>query len=108
MTKKSDSKLTAWVTTFLSIIGFILAIILWKKDKYTMYYARQSISLFVIAIIIAVVNVVLVFIPFIGVVLVNLLNILVFVLWLLTWIFALTGEKKKIFLVSDLAEKFKI
>ncbi len=98
--RNKDSNFNAFVTTFLSIVGFFIAIILWKNDKYVMHYAKQSLVIF-IGIIIAML---LGWIPILG----WIYAILVFVLWIISWIYALQGEKKKVWIVGDLAEKINI
>ena len=40
--KSGDFKTQAFVATFLSIIGFVIAIVSWRKDNYVMFYAKQS------------------------------------------------------------------
>ena len=47
MVKKKDKTLFAFVTTFLSIVGFIIALLAWKKDKYVMHYAKISLAVYV-------------------------------------------------------------
>ena len=47
-TKKiNDKKLHAFLASFFTIIGFIIALILWKDDKYVMFYAKQGLILFI-------------------------------------------------------------
>ena len=68
-------------------IGWIIALVLNQsenKDELASFYIRQLLGLFLLSLV-------LVFIPVIG----WLLNILVFVLWILSLIGAISGEKKE-------------
>lgn len=103
-----DPKVKAFITTFFSIIGFIIALVSWRDDKYVMYYAKQSLVLFVIWIIVAIIGSLFIIIPFIGWFIVWGLNILVLVLWIFTWINALSGKKKEVPLVSNFTSKFEL
>jgi uncharacterized membrane protein len=98
--KKKDSNLNAFVATFLSIIGFFIALLIWKDDKYVMYYAKQSLVIFIGWVIVGLAG----WIPIIG----WAYSILVFVLWIVSWVFALQGEKKRIWIVSDIADKINV
>lgn len=103
---KEDSKLYAFLATFLSIIGFIIALVTKKEDKYVMYYAKQSLVIFILAVIAGIINSILVFIPILGWFVMMLINLLVTIVWVVSWIFALSGEEKPIPIISGFAEKF--
>ena len=103
-----DSKTYAFLTTFLSIIGFVIAIIAWRDDKYVMYYAKQSLVVFVAAVIVSFINGILLFIPILGWIIMVGLNVLVFIIWLMSWLNALSGQKKETPVVGDFANKFKL
>jgi uncharacterized membrane protein len=95
---KDDSKLYAFLTAFLSIVGFIIAMILWKDDELVMYYAKHSLVIFIGWVIAAA----LWWIPILG----RILSVLILVVWIISWAFALTGEKKDMWILTQLAEKF--
>ncbi len=105
-TKKrdDDSKLFAFLATFLSIVGFIIALITKKENKYVMYYAKQSVVIFIIFMIARVTD----WIPFIGDVISVIVNIAGFIFWLISWIYALSGEMKQVPFVSQYSEKIKL
>ena len=50
------SKGWAFLAVFLGIIGFVLAIVLKPKDKYIMFYAKQSLVLVIASVILSVVS----------------------------------------------------
>jgi uncharacterized membrane protein len=106
--KSDDSKLFAFIATFFSIVGFIIVLITRKEDRYVMYYARQSLVIFIVAFLAAVIGRVLSFIPILGWIIGAGLNILVIIVWVVSWIYALSGEEKEIPLVSEYAEKINI
>ena len=105
-TKNSkDYKLFAFLAVFLTVIGFIIALIAKREDKYVMFYAKQGLVLFIIQLIIYFVDKVFyVFGNFISVV----LWIFFFVLWIIAWINALSGEMRDTFLIGEFAKKIKI
>ena len=102
--KEDDSKLFAFLATFLSIIGFIIALIAKKDDKYVMHYAKQSLVIFIVFIIAIIGG----WLPFIGVVVKLIINIIGAILWIISWIYALSGEFKKVPLIGDYAEGVKV
>jgi len=97
---KEESKVRAFVAVFFSIVGFLIALILWRKDKYTMFYAAESLVLFIGCLIAGALS----WIPIIGVI----LWVFVILLWVITWIYALQGEQKKTWILGDLAEKIDL
>jgi len=102
--KAEDSKTYAFLATFLSIIGFIIALVTKKNDKYVMYYAKQSLVIFLIYVIAAVIAI----IPAIGSVISTILYLIGAIFWIISWIYALSGEEKRIWLISDFADKFNL
>ncbi len=94
-----ERKIFAWLSSFLTIIGFILAIILWKEDKHILNYGKEGLITGIGFILAGMLS----FIPIIG----KIAYLFVFVLWILSWTNALAEKKSSTFLVSDLAEKIK-
>ena len=107
MAKKDEAKIYAFLATFLTIIGFIIVLLTKKDNKYAMYYAKQGLAIFIAGIALYIATFVLVFIPIIGWLAILVLQILLFVLWLISWINALSGVMKPTPLIGKLAEKFK-
>ena len=108
MSKKDNKKLFAFLATFLSIIGFVIAIIANRKDKYVMYYAKQSLVIFIFAVIAGAITRVFVWIPIIGWLISFAINVLIIIAWIMSWLNALSGMKKEIPLISDFADKIKL
>ena len=105
MNKEDEKRLFAFIASFFTIIGFIIALVLKKQDKYIMFYAKQGLILFIGQVIIAI----LTSIPLIGwLILGPILWILWVILWVITWVHALSGEQKKTIIIGDLAEKIKL
>ena len=102
--RESDKKLYAFLASFFTIIGFIIALIIKKDDEYIMFYAKQGLVLFIGQVIIGLVSWLFFFIIFLK----PLLWILWVILWLVTWINALSGKKKSTFIIGELAEKIKL
>ncbi len=101
--KQDDQKLFAFLAVFLTIIGFIIAILIRKDDKYVIYYAKQGLVLFIVFVI-AGIFASIPFIEWVG----TLLMIVTLVLWVIGWINALSGKEKPLFLISELADKIKL
>jgi uncharacterized membrane protein len=103
-----DSKTFAFLATFLSIIGFVIALVTKKDDKYVMYYAKQSLVLFIAYVIIwiALFIIGLVTLGF-GFILYPIAWILLTILWIVSWVYALSGEMKPLPVIGKFADNFK-
>jgi uncharacterized membrane protein len=108
MKKDDEKKLYAFLGVFLTVIGFIIALVTKKDDKYVMFYAKQGLVLFFGWIIAGFAAMVLWVVPAFGHFISGLIYLLVFILWIIGIIYSLSGEMKKIPIVGDLAEKIKI
>lgn len=103
---KTSTGIKANVAALLSyVLGFITGIIFYileKENKFVRFHAMQSIialgGLWVLSIIVM-------FMPFIGVFLVPVINILWVVLWIILMIKAYQGERFKLPVIGDFAEK---
>ena len=87
--------LFTWVT------GLIFLLIE-KENKFVRFHAIQSIATFVVFFV---VYIVFIFIPFIGWLIDILLGLAMFILWILLMYKAYKGEKFKLPIVGDFAEK---
>jgi uncharacterized membrane protein len=102
--KIDDSKIYAFIASFLPLVGFIVALILWKDDKRVMFYAKEGLVLFIGGIIAIVLNA----LPLIGEYLYKICGIVIVALWVMTWIYALMEGQKRTFIIGDLAEKLEL
>jgi len=98
----------AFVATFLSIIGFLIAIISKRDDKYVMFYAKQSLIIFVLAVISAIIVKAVYWINIIGPLINIALSILVILAWILSWLYALSGKQKEIPVVDHWTKKISL
>ncbi|MCX6748757.1 MAG: DUF4870 domain-containing protein [Candidatus Pacearchaeota archaeon] len=106
-TKKNDDRiLFAFLACFLSIVGFIIALVAKKQDKYVMHYAKQSLVVFIVAFILTIIAKILWIIPIIGYVVYWAIDIVILLLWLTSWIYALSGEAKEVPVIGSFARKF--
>jgi uncharacterized membrane protein len=101
VSKQDDSKIHAFLASFLPLIGFILTLVLWKEDKRVMFYAKEGLVLFIGFILAIVLRV----IPLIGEVLYIICAVGITLLWIMTWLYALMEGQKDTWLIGDLAEK---
>jgi uncharacterized membrane protein len=102
--KTDDSKLFAFLATFLSILGFIIALVAKKDDKYVMFYAKQSLVVFIAYIIAAVIKM----LPGIGSILGPIAYLITSVLWIFSWVYALSGEEKDTPFIGQYIDKIKL
>jgi uncharacterized membrane protein len=105
---EDEKKLFAFLATFLSIVGFIIALIAKRKDKYVMYYAKHSLVIFVILIIAGALGRFFLIFPIAG----DIINVALIVfsvaLWLISWMYALSGKQKEIPVITDWANKIDL
>jgi uncharacterized membrane protein len=99
-----DPRLFAFLATFLSIVGFLIALIVKKNDKYVMHYAKQSAIIFIVFIIGMAVD----WIPIIGDIISIVVNILGLLFWVISWVYALSGEFKDVPFVGEYSQNLKI
>lgn len=99
----SDEK-TIGIVAYLSVIGFIIAIVMnSKKSEYANFHIRQSLGIILVAIALMILANIFVFVLNIGM-LSWIFNILILVFWILGFIGAVQGEKK---LVPVLGAQFQ-
>ncbi len=88
------------------VLGFVTGIIFFlleKESEFVRFHAMQSIIVF---LSIVVLQRIFVFIPFLGWIISSLLGLVGFVLWILLMIKAYQGEKFKVPIAGDLAERY--
>lgn len=103
-----DDKVFAFLGVFLTIIGFIIVLLAKKDNKYAMYYAKQGLVLFIVAVIVGVIGGIIWWIPFVGFIINQLLWLFLLILWIIGIIYSLSGETKPIPLIGIYADKIKI
>jgi uncharacterized membrane protein len=106
--KSNDSITYAFLATFLSIVGFVIALAMKRNDKYVMHYAKQSLVLFIAWIVVWVISLILNLIPIIGGIISWILYALIIILWILSWVYALSGKIQYIPVVGSFADKIKL
>lgn len=102
VSKSDDTKLFAFLATFLSIVGFIIALLTKKEDKYVMHYAKQSLAIFILFVIAWVVMIV----PIIGWIVGWIVYVIGVILWLISWIYALSGDMKDVPIMGKYAKEW--
>jgi len=73
-----------------------------------MHYAKQSLVIFIFAVIASAVIAILSWIPILGWVIALGLRVLVFVAWIYNWTYALSGEKKFVPIIGEYAKKIDL
>lgn len=99
----TETKLLAALASFLTIIGFIVALLAKRDDKYIMYYAKHGLVLFIAQLIVALVA----NLAFLSILTVPV-TILFLIAWAWCWISALTGEVRNIPVITSFAEKIDL
>jgi len=102
--KEDDRKLFAFLATFFSIVGFIIALVAKKDDKYVMHYAKQSLMVFIVFMAAGVIMI----IPILGWIIGGVLYAIGVVLWIISWIYALSDEEKEVPIVGIYARKINL
>ncbi len=109
----NDSKLFGALAYFLSIITGIVVFVMKKDDSYAKFHAMQSILVgivvIVLSIVVFIVQIILAIIPILGWILSILIGLVFYLGAFLLWLFlmwkAYSGEKFKLPIIGDQAEK---
>ena len=107
----ADDGKTVAIVCYLSIIGWIIAYVLYGNTKTQLgaYHLRQTITLFIAGIITWMVQMFLIFIPVIGWIIGILLifvYLLLFVLWIIGFIAAINGQEKPMPVIGKKAQEW--
>ena len=99
---------TVAILSYLTIIGFIVALVLHmnKKTALGSYHLRQCLGLIITAIALSIVGMVLVFIPIIGWLALMVCWIGFLVLWVMGLIAAVNGQQKPMPVVGEHYQKW--
>jgi len=92
----------ALLSYVLGVITGIIFFIIEKENKFVRFHAMQSIIIFGGLFVL---QLMLVFIPVIGAILVPVISIVSLILWVILMIKAYQGEKFKLPMIGDIAEK---
>ena len=79
-------------------------ILIRKDDKYAMYYGKIGLVLFIGWVIVLVLRM----IPIVGWIIYLVGSIILLVGWIVGWVAALSGEEKKLPILSDIADKINL
>ena len=105
--KKNDRILFTFLATFLSIIGFIIALIAKRENRYVMFYAKQSLILFLAGIAAKILTLLLA-ITVVGLLAVPFVWIIYVVLFIIALVNSLSGKEKETPIVGKYAGKIKL
>jgi len=99
-----DSKLFAFIATFFSIIGFFVALIAKRRDGYVMHYAKQSLIIFMFYVL----SVLAVSIPGFGWIIGPIIYVITVLMWVLSWVFAISGEHRNVPIVKEFVKYIRL
>jgi uncharacterized membrane protein len=108
LTPSTTDDKTAAIVSYLTLVGFIVAVILHssKKTHLGAYHLRQSLGLMLTAIAVWVAAMMFVFVPFVGW-LINLAAwVAVFALWVIGLIGAINGQMKPVPVLGEYYQKW--
>ncbi len=99
---------TAAIVSYLTLIGFIVAVVMHgsKKTRLGAYHLRQSLGLMLAAVVLAVLGAMLAIIPFIGWIIVLCAWLGLFVLWVMGLVAAANGELKPVPVIGEQFQKW--
>ena len=102
----SDNGKTVAIVSYLTIIGWVIAYVMYgnKKQQLSGYHIRQSLGIMITGVLFYVLQFMLLFVPFIGW-LISLIMIpiglFLFVLWIIGLIAAINGEEKPVPVIGN-------
>jgi uncharacterized membrane protein len=102
--KEDDSRIFAFLAVFFTIIGFVIAILARKDDKYVMFYAKQGLAIFIIQLIASFAWK----LPIVGWLTGLTATVLFIITWISAWLNALSGEKVKTVFIGEFADKIRL
>jgi uncharacterized membrane protein len=99
---------TVAIVSYLTIIGFIVALILHMNKKTTLgaYHLRQCLGLIITGIALGVAGMIMMFIPFIGWLAMMACWVAMLVLWVMGLIAAANGQQKPLPVVGEHYQKW--
>lgn len=100
-----DENIEAALSYFLGFITGILFFVLEKESKFVRFHAMQSIAVFIAVFVINMVLVTILAITIVGLILLPLIYLIEVILWIFLMYKAYKGEKFKLPVVGDFAEK---
>ena len=112
--KNENANLMAAVSYFLGIITGLIVYLMEKNDKYVRFHAMQSIlltvALFIVSIVLGILSMVFAIATLgVGIFLLGIIYLLFWLACFLLWLFlmwkAYSGEKYKLPVIGDMAEK---
>lgn len=101
-----DRILFAFLATFLGLLGFLIAILMKRDDKYVMFYAKQSLVISVIGVVLSMLTSAMMFIPFLRYLVYVISSGILLVFWIFSWVNALSGIEKETPIIGNYAKHF--
>ncbi|HRZ85241.1 MAG TPA: hypothetical protein P5277_00500 [Candidatus Paceibacterota bacterium] len=104
LSEEDERKLFAFISILLSIFGFLIAFVYKRNDKYVMFYAKQSLILFILCLIVATIDNLFKIIPLIGDIIHGILIILLMIIFIYGIFYSLSGKMKKIPFIGNISK----
>ncbi len=99
----ADQGKTIAIVSYITIIGWIIALIMHSTNKTSIgaYHLRQSLGLILLAIATFIIRIPLMFIPFIGWGVNTLISVCLLILWILGLVAAANNEEKPLPFIGE-------
>ena len=105
-----ESKTWAFIAVLLNLLGFLIVYFTRKNDAYAMYYAKQSLILFITLLIGSVIatalGITFILAP-LAILFTILLNLAAVIWWIIGMVYSLSGEMKPLPVIGKYAEQLK-
>jgi uncharacterized membrane protein len=111
-----DGKVWAFLGIFLGLIGFLIVLLAKRENTYAMFYAKQSLVLFITSftgwIVLVILGMILGAVPVLGFLITGLISavfyIFLVVLWVMGWVKALSGKEEYLPVIGKYADKLNL
>ncbi len=102
-----DNGKTVAIVSYLTLIGWIIALILNNGNKTSLgsYHIRQSLMIIICGVVLGILNIILGFIPVIGWIIGLVLGLGLFVLWVIGLVNAINGKEQPIPVIGEKANE---
>ncbi|MDP2387696.1 MAG: DUF4870 domain-containing protein [Bacteroidota bacterium] len=100
---KSDEDKTVAILSYITLIGFIIALVMYgnNKTKLGAYHLRQALGFLCAGFAFSLCQFVLVFIPIVGWLIIMAIGVFMLVCWIMGLISAINGEMKPMPLIGE-------
>ncbi len=106
-TVKQKENNTIAIVTYMTIIGWIIALVMNgdKKSELGAFHIRESLGIMLTGFVVMILSFILSFIPYLGQLITVVLWLAIMAMWIMGLINAINGEKKTLPVIADFFQK---